>query len=186
MQPGAIPESVVERYRKVLAMAERGEAGEQANAQRIVAKLEAEYPGIRVVALGGKRQRGTFVVPEGEPTPSVWEAAVDAANVAMGATDPWAMFDKYRQAWESATASLPPGTQLAELTDEEARELVVRSFRVQAIRGPLGTLRFRVDTPASVVSLLRGYSASEANREAICEAFGQLMSEWLRGSMMQI
>ena len=45
-----IPERMLDRYVKVRRLAERGQAGERLSAQRVLAKLEKEYPNIRAKA----------------------------------------------------------------------------------------------------------------------------------------
>ena len=177
-----IPEPVLNRYRKVLGLAERGEGGEQQNAQSIVDSLEEKYPGIRRVALAGER-RGTFVVPEGEPAPTFWQAAWDAVGLASGRADPEELFAKYSRVVESAQNPLPRGVELAELTQDEAEELVRSVFHATGTTTALGGMRFRIDTPAQTVGLLRGYARSLHNRRLIAGAFGRFMAEWLFAAM---
>lgn len=49
-------ESLVDRYKAVVAHAERGEGNEKANAQRLREKMEAQYPGIRNQAFPPKAE----------------------------------------------------------------------------------------------------------------------------------
>ena len=45
-----IPDSIVDRYRKVSTLADRGVGGERDNAQRARSQMEDRYPGIRAVS----------------------------------------------------------------------------------------------------------------------------------------
>ena len=59
--PPAIPSATVDRYRAVLAHAERGEGNEKENAKRLLAKMRQQYPGIDAV-----------VDVEAVPSPGGW------------------------------------------------------------------------------------------------------------------
>jgi hypothetical protein len=45
--PESIDEAVIEKYLKVMALADRGEGGEKDSAKKMLAKIEAQNPGIR-------------------------------------------------------------------------------------------------------------------------------------------
>ena len=45
-----IPDAVLDRYRRVSVLADRGVGGEQVNAQRARSQMEDRYPGIRAVS----------------------------------------------------------------------------------------------------------------------------------------
>lgn len=53
-----IPPEKIDTYRKVRAHAEQNTGGERANAERILAQMEARYPGIREAAAGTGTPRG--------------------------------------------------------------------------------------------------------------------------------
>jgi hypothetical protein len=66
--------TTIMKYMKVRALAEQGVGGERANAQRKVAKMESENPGIREQAEAVLRaQRGEQTAPQHKPTTGNWE-----------------------------------------------------------------------------------------------------------------
>lgn len=170
-------QSIIDRYRKIKAYAERGEGNERNNAEKLLAAMRAKHPGIddAVKQKEAFERPGMFVVPEGPPPPGFWEAAFDAAGVMMGRTRPEDMFFKYMDALEQATAPVPGGTQLVELTDEEAARLVREALSPKGGFTPLNGLRMRVDSKGNAGGLLQAYAHNEHNRRLIAKHFGQMM-----------
>ena len=181
MNSNTVPPDVIAKYRKVKAYAERGEGNERQNARRIMESLEAKYPGLgRAAAAREAFERpGSFVVPEGPPPPGFWEACFDAAGLFMGRSRPEDLLYKYMEAFENASSEVPPGTELVELTDQEAKRLVIATFQTQVSKTPFGALRLKVETPANTASILKAYSYSEHNRRLIARHFGAMMNEFM-------
>jgi hypothetical protein len=92
------PDALLERYRAVLALAERGAPGERDNARRIVAKMEQDNPGIRSAA---------FPPPPPPETTEWWESG-KARQPNTSSANP---FTRWREAasgafsWVSEVAS---------------------------------------------------------------------------------
>ena len=171
-------QSVIDRFRKIQAYAQRGEGNERANAEKLLNAMRKKHPGIdEAVAQKEAFERpGAFVVPEGPPPPGFWEAAFDAAGLMMGRTRPEDLFFKYMDALEYATAPVPGGTELVELTDEEAQRLVVQALTPKGGFTPLNGLRMRVDSNGNAGGLLQAYAANDHNKRLIAKHFGQMMA----------
>ena len=105
------PESLLERFRAVDSLAQRGAPGERDNAQRIVTRMEAENPGIRAEAYPPS-------APEWEPEPDAqrrpWERWRD---VASGAFD-----------WASKVASEVLDAERARALADEMCEIQIKSL----------------------------------------------------------
>ena len=69
------------------------------------------------------------------------------------------------------------GTELVELTDEQAKQLVINAFSPAAGQTPFGGIRLRVDTSGNGGPLIRAYSTSEHNRRMIARHFGAMMMD---------
>lgn len=75
------PENLLDRFRAVDALAQRGAPGERDNAQRIVARMEAEHPGIRKAAYPPPPPEWEEPPPPSGPR---WDRWRDMASDAMG------------------------------------------------------------------------------------------------------
>lgn len=53
-------ENIIERYKKICALAEKGAEGEADNAKRMKAKMETKHPGIEKEAFPPKKKNGLF------------------------------------------------------------------------------------------------------------------------------
>ena len=177
MSFSSIPPEAIKKYRKILAYAQRGEGGEKDNAQRLLEALEKKHPGIgEAVAQREAFERpGTFVVPDGPPPPGFWEAAFDAAGLVMGKARPEDLLYKYMDILEHATSPIPGGMELAQLTDEEAKQLVIETFIHRAGRTPFNGLKVKVDTRGNGGGYLIAYAEDEANRRLLAKHFGGMM-----------
>lgn len=105
------PESLLSRFRAVDALAQLGEPGERDNARRILAKMEAENPGIRLEAYIAPKSEWK---PEPEPQPKPWERWRD---VASGAFD-----------WASKVASEVLDAERARNLADEMCEIQIKSL----------------------------------------------------------
>lgn len=52
-----IPPNIIERYKNISALAERGQANEAQNAKGMLSRMEEKYPGIKDIAFPPKRKK---------------------------------------------------------------------------------------------------------------------------------
>lgn len=180
----SIPPEAIDKYRKILAYAERGEGGERNNANRLLESMRSKYPGIEqaVAQKQAFEQPGSFIVPDGPPPPGFWEAAFDAAGLVMGRARPEDLLFKYMDILEHATSPVPGGSELAQLSDAQAKQLVMETFLPRAGRTPFNGLKVKVDTVGNAGGYLVAYAEDEQNRRLIAKHFGLMM----QGLMYQL
>lgn len=106
------PEALLERFRAVDTLAQRGAPGERDNAQRIVAKMEADNPGIRRFAYPPEPTPAEPATRNGRARP--WERWRDVAS---------STFD-----WVSNVASEVVAAEEARTLADEMCEIQIKSL----------------------------------------------------------
>jgi hypothetical protein len=141
-------ESLLDRYKAIVAHAERGEGNEKANAQRLRAKMEAQYPGIKEQAFPPPpRDEGGFDPfrawrSRGAPKP---EPEEEDEAPRRGANRPrWADFASEAFRWTSQVveemSSLGTARAYAEsITELQAKMLQSGKYQI-ALKFPLRDL----------------------------------------------
>ena len=106
------PEALLERFRAVDALAQRGEPGERDNAKRIVDRMEADNPGIRRFAYPPEPTHAEPAAGNGRGRP--WERWRDVAS---------STFD-----WASKVASEVLAAEQARNLADEMCEIQIKSL----------------------------------------------------------
>lgn len=124
------PDSLLERYRAVDALAQRGAPGERDNARRIVERMDRDHPNIRAWAFP----------PQPAPEPTEWYES-NRARQAGGAA-----WDRFRDA---ASGAFSWASKLAQevMAAEQARSLADEICEVQIKALPSGKwqMALRID-----------------------------------------
>lgn len=77
-----ISTNIIERYKKICALAERGEGNEAENAKTMKERLEKKHPGIQLHAFPPKHTQNDRIFQDfrATPDPSVWETFTEKAG----------------------------------------------------------------------------------------------------------
>lgn len=145
-------EALVLRYLKVRALAERGSAGERDNAARVMAKLEADHPGLgryaeEYLRMKDKEMRGEHasphpseVRPERSPFVGNWENIFRFAQAAFTGASGFA----------ETVVQAAKGRELAKAVQSTVKMSKTNEHLVVALRMPVGVFdRARRLSPAA-------------------------------------
>jgi|TARA_R110000824_G_scaffold105425_7_gene249567 hypothetical protein len=178
--PSPPDEKVLERYLKVRTLWERTEGNEKANAARVMAALQSNYPGIDQYAQSSASK--PKVEQMADPT---WtQAMADAVGILAGFTSPFDVLNRYAPFIDAAGQPSVPQLQ----TPDEAVKFLSQFARV-GVRDSVRGLRVQLDLDPETASILDDYLASRPSDEAVAKLahragemigrrFFTLLKEW--------
>ncbi len=181
-----IPQSAVERYLKIKAYAEKGSAGEQKNARKLMQKMEVEWPGIQHQA-----ERPATESPFAAPSPrnglGFWDAARDAMDIMAGRSSAPDLFMKYAQELEEQRRheQAQPTPKLVKLTRDQARQLVAQLFAPYLSDTMFGAIKITATLGPTEARYWEFYSQDADNKALLCEMFGELMCRSMAEFMVE-
>ena len=153
-------DKVMERYLKVKTLWERAEGNEKANAARVMAALQSNYPGIDQYAQTSSAKPRV----EQMATPTWTQAMADAVGILAGFTSPFDVLNRYAPYIDEV--GIPSGPQLQ--TPDEAVEFLSQFARV-GVRDSVRGLRLQLDLDPQTAAVLDEYLASHPPDEALAK-----------------
>jgi hypothetical protein len=155
-----IDDKILERYLKVKTLWERTNGNEKANAARVMAALQSNYPGIDQWAQGCSSK----LQVEQMATPSWTQAMADAVGILAGFTNPFDVINRYAPFIDEAGEGASSKAQ----TPEEAAQLISDFGRV-GVRDSVRGLRLHLDIDAQTAALIDDYLGSGPPDEALAK-----------------
>ena len=177
-----LPEAVLSRYLKVRALAEQGMPGERDAARSILAKMESEYPGVRVQAerwqrTQQKKQEGASSPPPRaahEAPPGVWPKAEGAATSRDHREDQRGQSGNWENIFQYARTAFNGAYGFAEtIANAVAGRTLAEQLVISSRVNPSGFIAVTIKLPLAVYQQVLGLNAIQKT------AFRQSLHEQL-------
>lgn len=174
-----VPPNIVEKYRRVMALANGGVGGERRNARRILDKMEEQHPGIAEAAQAAQaaEKRAAYAGPP--PPASAWPPSPGPYEGGIFHRDGWTQV--LRGAAREAASAFAEGfaQRTLGLTQDDASVLMDRAARAagRVTRGGNLVVDLRIDN-AELMELVQ-IAASSGDLRLLADAGAEMVFERL-------